>query len=51
MDMGLFYSNAPKSNLIGYVDVGYLSNPHNGQSQTGHLFTCGNIVISWQSMK
>ena len=28
IDMGLFYSNGLKSQLIGYVDVGYLSYPH-----------------------
>ena len=32
IDMGLFYSNDSKSLLVGYVDVGYLSNPHKGQS-------------------
>ena len=28
MDVGLFYSNESKSELIGYADAGYLSDPH-----------------------
>ncbi|KAF7130064.1 hypothetical protein RHSIM_Rhsim10G0160900 [Rhododendron simsii] len=28
IDLGLFYSNSPKAKLIGYADVGYLSDPH-----------------------
>ena len=37
--------------LLGYVDAGYLSNPHKAQSQTGYIFTYGNTVISWRSVK
>ncbi|XP_069148362.1 secreted RxLR effector protein 161-like [Solanum lycopersicum] len=51
MDMGLFYSNESKSELIGYADAGYLSDPHKARSQTGYLFTCGDTAISWRSMK
>ena len=29
MDMGLYYPNVPKEELIGYVDAGYMSDPHN----------------------
>ena len=50
-NMGLFYSNKSNPRLVGYADAGYLSDPHKGRSQTGHLFTCGNIVISWKSVK
>ena len=46
MDMGLFYSNVSNSKLIGYADVGYLSDPHNGKSQTRYLFTCDGTAIS-----
>ena len=46
MDMGLFYSNESKSELIGYADAGYLSDPHKARSQTGYLFTCGDTAIS-----
>ncbi len=51
MDMGLYYSYAPEAELIGYADAGYLSDPHNGRSQTGYVFTCGGTAISWRSMK
>ncbi|XP_059663813.1 secreted RxLR effector protein 161-like [Cornus florida] len=50
-DMGLLYSKAPNSQLIGYADAGYLSDPHKAYSQTGYVFTCGGTAISWQSMK
>ncbi|XP_059669017.1 secreted RxLR effector protein 161-like [Cornus florida] len=50
-DMGLFYLKAPNSPLIGYADVGYLSDPHKAYSQTGYVFTCGGTAISWRSMK
>ena len=51
MDMGLYYSNVSKHELVGYVDAGFLSDPHNGKSQTSYLFTCGGVTISWRSMK
>ena len=50
-DMGLFYSNESGSQLVGYADAGFLSDPHNGRSQTGYLFTCGGTAISWRSTK
>jgi hypothetical protein len=37
--------------LFGFVDAGYLSDPHNGHSQTGYAFMCGGASISWHSMK
>ena len=49
--MGLFYSNESMSELIGYTDAGYLSDPHKARSQTDYLFTCGDTTISWRSMK
>jgi hypothetical protein len=51
IDMGLFYSKGSKSQLSGYADAGYLSDPHKARSQTGYLFTCGNTAISWRSVK
>ncbi|XP_060963457.1 secreted RxLR effector protein 161-like [Cannabis sativa] len=51
IDKGLLYSNNYGSQLIGYADVGYLSNPHIARSQTGYLFNCGDTVISWRSTK
>jgi hypothetical protein len=32
--------------LIGYIDAGYLSDPHNVKSQTGFVFLHGGTVIS-----
>ena len=37
--------------LLGYVDAGYLSDPHKVQSQKGYIFTYGNTAISWRSVK
>jgi len=51
MNMSLFYPNDSKLDLMGYADEGHLSDPHNGRSQTGYLFTCGGTTISWQSME
>nr|KYP60987.1 Retrovirus-related Pol polyprotein from transposon TNT 1-94 [Cajanus cajan] len=51
MDMGLLYSNVPKPELNGYADAGYLSDAHNGKSQTRYLFTSGGTTISWRSVK
>ncbi|KAM6594225.1 hypothetical protein CsatA_001928 [Cannabis sativa] len=45
-DKGLFYSNNCGSQLIGYADAGYLSDPHKARSQTCYLFTCGDTAIS-----
>ncbi|XP_059629521.1 secreted RxLR effector protein 161-like [Cornus florida] len=51
IDMGLFYSKEPNSQLIGYADAGYLSDPHKAHSQTGYVFTCGGTAISRRFMK
>jgi hypothetical protein len=51
IDMGLFYSRCSNSQLVGYADAGFLFDLHKGRSQTGYLFTCGNTVISWKSVK
>jgi hypothetical protein len=37
--------------LVGFADARYLSDPHNGRSQTGYVFMCGGTSISWRSMK
>jgi hypothetical protein len=50
-DMRLFYSKGSNSQLIGYVDAGFFSDPHKGRSQIGYLFTCGSTAISWRSVK
>ena len=61
-NLGLFYTRespsvaAPygpriDSRLVGYTDVGYLSEPHRARSQTGYVFTVGDTAISWRSTK
>lgn len=52
-DMGLFYScdYTNNSNLVGYADSGYLSDPHKGYSQTGYVFLINHAAISWKSVK
>ena len=49
--MGLYCSKESKSQLIGYVDAGYLSDPHKTRSQTRYVFTYGGTTISWRSVK
>ncbi|KAI3693370.1 hypothetical protein L6452_33205 [Arctium lappa] len=51
VDLGLFYSNNSKEDLIGYADAGYLSDPHKARSQTGYVFINGGTAISWRSQK
>ncbi|XP_068340200.1 secreted RxLR effector protein 161-like [Pyrus communis] len=61
-DLGLFYpyrssndvalsASRVNSHLVGYVDVGYLSDLHKARSQTAYVFTIGGIAISWRSTK
>ena len=50
-DMSLYYSKESKSQLIGYANAGYLSDPHKARSQTGYVFTYGGMTISWRSTK
>jgi len=50
-DQGLFFKKNLDPNMIGYTDAGYLSDPHNGKSQTGFVFLHGGTAISWKSSK
>jgi hypothetical protein len=50
-DLGLFYSRNQDLILLGYTDADYLSDPHNGRSQTGFVFLQGGTTISWKSSK
>ncbi|KAL0715150.1 hypothetical protein Bca4012_064472 [Brassica carinata] len=50
-DVGLFYANQNKEDLIGFADAGYQSDPHSAKSQTGYVFTYGGTAISWRSVK
>mgnify|MGYP006872755709 CR=1 FL=1 len=50
--MGLFFTNdSMHGQLTGYSDVGFLSDPHVGRSQTRYLFLVGGTTISWRSTK
>ena len=49
--MGLYYSNVSKYKLVGYANVGFLSDPYDGKSQISYMFTYGGAAISWRSMK
>jgi hypothetical protein len=40
-DMGLYFANKCIEGLVSFVDAWYLSDPHNGPSQTGYIFMCG----------
>ncbi|KAM1936244.1 hypothetical protein ACFX15_013538 [Malus domestica] len=62
MDLGLFYTlESPSvaapyslqidSHLVGYADVGYLSDLHKAHSQMGYVFTVGDTAISWRCTK
>jgi len=50
-DLGLFFQRNADSNMIGYTDAGYLSDPHNARSQTGYVFLHCGATISWKSSK
>ncbi|KAM0960527.1 hypothetical protein ACFX2C_025559 [Malus domestica] len=51
--MGLFYSKNSTNDqvLVGYADVGFLSDPHKARSQTGYVFKNRDTAISWCSTK
>jgi hypothetical protein len=50
-NLGLFYERNQDPSLVGYTDVGYLLDPHNGRPQTGFVFLNGGTAISWKSSK
>ena len=37
--------------LVGYSDVGYMTDRHITKSLTGYIFLCSGTVISWCSIK
>jgi hypothetical protein len=51
IDLDLFFWRNQESDLIGYVDAGYLSDPQNGRSQTGFVFLHRGTTISWKYAK
>jgi hypothetical protein len=50
-NLGLFYPKNQDLSLIGYANAGYLSDPHNGKSQTSFMFLHVGTPISWNSCK
>jgi hypothetical protein len=50
-DLGLFFKRGPSSDVVGYTDTKYQSDPHNGRSQTGFVFLHNGTAISWTSSK
>ena len=50
-DISLFYSKELKQQFLEYANAGYLSGPHKVISQTGYVFNCNGIAISWRSFK
>ena len=50
-NMRLFYSKESKQQLLGYADAGYLSDPYKARSQTGYVFSCNGVAISWKFVK
>ena len=50
-DLELFYSRNQDPILLGYIDTCYLSDPHNGRSQTYFVLLQGGTTISWKSSK
>jgi hypothetical protein len=51
IDLGLFFQRNQESNLIGYADTVYLSDPENGRSQIRFMFLHGGTTISWKYAK
>ena len=44
--MSLFYSNESKQQLLGYANLGYLSDPYKAIAQIGYVFNCNGTSIS-----
>ena len=45
-DLGLFYKRNQDMTLVGYSDVGYMTDPHIVKSLTGYVFLCGGTTVS-----
>jgi hypothetical protein len=46
-DLGLWFPKSQAPTMVGYVDAGYMFDPHNARSQIGFVFLCGGAAISW----
>jgi hypothetical protein len=51
IDLGLFFQRNQESDLIGYADAFYLSDPQYDRLQTRFVFLHGGTAISWKSTK
>jgi hypothetical protein len=51
IDLGLFFQRNQESDLIGYANADYLSDPQNGRSQMEFVFLHRGTAISWKSAK
>jgi hypothetical protein len=50
-DLGLHFRKNTSSDIIGYVDSGFKTDPVSGKSQTGYIFIKNGAPISWRSTK
>ena len=48
--MGLFYPNKSNPQLVGYADIGYLSDPYKGDHKHGICLLVATL-LSWRSVK
>jgi hypothetical protein len=46
INLGLFFPKNHDLTMVGYVDAGYQSDPHNAKSQSGFVLLCGGTAIS-----
>ena len=50
-DLGLHYRKGTTSDIVGYADSGFKTDPVSGKSQTGYIFLKNGAPISWRSTK
>lgn len=50
-DLGLFYKNNAKGEIIGYIDCGFKTNELSEKLQTEYIFIKNGALISWKSAK
>jgi hypothetical protein len=50
-DLGLHFRKNTSSDIIGYVDSGFKTDPVSDMSQTGYIFIKNGAPISWRSTK
>jgi hypothetical protein len=50
-DLGLYYQRSNPTEIRGFADSGFRTDPNAGKSQTGYIFLKCGAPISWKSMK